>query len=55
MASKRVMEYRIEAYSNGRWVTLGTIRRPGPLLAAWKGAQLGAWPGFVKRVPPPQA
>lgn len=52
--AKQVYTYRVEAYSNGRWVTLGNIRRPGPLLAAWKGAGLGVWPSIVRRVPPPQ-
>lgn len=47
--SDRVFEYRVQVYSAGRWLVLGTIRRPGPLLAAWKGAQLGVWPSLVAR------
>lgn len=47
--TKQVFTYRVEVYSNGKWVTLGTIRRPGALLAAWRGAGLGAWPAHVKR------
>lgn len=51
--TKRVYEYRVVIYSGGRWVTLGTIRRPGALMAAWKGAKLGVWPSVVTRVSSP--
>lgn len=51
MASTPVYEYRIEVYSGGKWVTLGQVRRPGALLAAWTGAGLGRWPAHVTRVP----
>jgi hypothetical protein len=44
-----VHTYRVEVYSNGKWILLGRIRRPGPLLPAWKGAHLGIWSGHVRR------
>lgn len=45
-----VSTYRVEVYTNGKWILLGYVRRPGPLLAAWKGAQLGSFPAHVRRI-----
>lgn len=49
-----VRTYRVEVYSNHRWVQLGTIKRAGVLPAAWKGAHPGVWSGFVKLTAPPK-
>lgn len=45
----RVHTYRVEVYSNDRWILLGKIRRFGPLLPPWRGSRLGTWPGHVTR------
>lgn len=44
----KLYTYRVDVYSGGRWVVVGTIKRHHQLKAAWAGAAPGNLPGAVK-------